>query len=187
MAWWWSHEAIITASMSSKARMSRYDANCRAGSPVPLLATLGRTLAAHRPGIADRRELDVLLLGVRVDSRHESAVAAASAADQPDRDPLVGSHDAGVTLSSESHGGASRSGRQELSASRGSRHGCSSRQGREVGSRRSRSAAHCPCASIVLMPPTVSLGVGPANFYVGSRFRGSVHVVDRCKTTPDPG
>ena len=67
------------------------------GRPAVRLVGLGgRDLPPHPPRVAHRRDLDVLLLGIRVDPRHVGADAAAAAADLRDGDPVVGPLDLGV-------------------------------------------------------------------------------------------
>ena len=83
---------------------------------VPLADLGGRLLAMPRPDVADRREFHVLGLVVGVHARHVDVTAATTAADLPDRDPLVGPYYTTVACGRDCHAGRTGSHLEKLPA-----------------------------------------------------------------------
>ena len=91
----------------------------RPGGPaVPLLALLGAGLAARAPGIGHRGDFEVLLLGELVNAGHVGPQAPLAAADDADRDAVVGPNNAGVAGGRNGQSGRADGGRLEELAAR---------------------------------------------------------------------
>ena len=85
-------------------------------SAVPFLALGGGHLPTDLPRVGDGRDLDVLGLGVLVDTRHMGAQPPAAASDDADRHPIIGPGNAGITGGRHREGGAGRGGLLEKTA-----------------------------------------------------------------------